>query len=386
MLCNLEHTARKRQLSTFNILTFFFLAFDAGEVLALSSARAYTCPSKSGIKWRVPLGRVPSMYKPRMTSGDDEDAVSNDRPDDQYEMNPFDAYPQSASDEEILDMMREANQVSNDLWQSTYLRDNQSGEWIGNYEIFVPKDEDTLSELSLGVVGRGNLRSVLGCPREYTKKEEKEMGGVTVECREQVSENKESEKFKSLDCGIFLQAVRGVTASTDFRLTRGNQAIGNSYTLARVSDGKPHVYYTEIAIRDRDLRIRCKYLYRCENETISDDALFRFKGMMLIREHLQGTSPIDLKYLLREEVGFKIYDPQNFGNPNYKEFVFPGQITCFFPSVVKYKEKGTLCVQWEGPGLRYQADRKFESLAGGAIKTFEVTEIANQNADTNFYR
>ena len=39
--------------------------------------------------------------------------------------------------------------------------------------------------------------------------------------------------------------------------------------------------------------------------------------------------------------------------------------------MMKYKEKGTLCVQWEGPGLRYQADRKFESLAGGAIKTFD---------------
>ena len=369
-----------------NILVLVLLAHDAGRTSAFYlPVSGYSFPSKVDIRWGVPLSWPSSKFRKKMSSGENEDVGGGPRPDDQFEMNPFDAYPQSASDEEILDMMREANQVSNDLWQSTYLRDNQSGEWIGSYEVFVPKDDDSSGELSLGVVGRGNIRSILGCPREYTKQEEKELGGVEVECKEEISENKESEKFKSAGCDIFLQTVRGVIVSKDFRLTEGNQAIGNSYTLVRAPKIKPEEYYTEVAIRDGNLKVRCKYLYCCEDEVITDDAVFKFKGIMLIREYLQGTSPIDLKYILREDLGFRIYDPQNFGNPNYKEFVFPGQITCFFPSRIKYKEKGTLCVQWEGPGLRYQADRKFESLAGGAIKTFEVTEIANQNSDVNFY-
>lgn len=48
-------------------------------------------------------------------------------------------------------------------------------------------------------------------------------------------------------------------------------------------------------------------------------------------------------------------------------------------------DKGTLCVQWQGPGLRYQADRKFESLEGGGIRTFELTEIASENAGVNYF-
>ena len=377
------------------VLFFFFFLFghDIGWVFAyrLSSPSSWHGAKLNIQQWgRIPSASTPfPSYRRRMSSNDDEDLGGGPKPDDQYEMNPFDAYPQSASDEEVLDMMREQNQISNDLWQSTFIRDNQKGEWIGSYEIFVPKDDDLSSDLSLGVVGRGNTKSVLGCKKEYTKDEELEMGGVQIECIEEISENKESEKFKSSGCGVFLEVVRGVTVSTDFRLTKGNQAIGGSYTLVRASPDNPQEYYTEIAIRDGNLRVRCKYLYHCEDDvnsiSDSDDAEFKFKGMMLIREHLQGTSPVDLKFLLREDLGYKIYDPQNFGNPNYKEFAFPGQITCFFPTVVKYKEKGTLCIQWEGPGLRYQSDRKFETLAGGAIKTFEVTEIAKANADINYY-
>lgn len=51
--------------------------------------------------------------------------------DNDYPMNPFDGYPESASDDEILDDFREQNQISNDLWQSTHFRDNHCGEWIG---------------------------------------------------------------------------------------------------------------------------------------------------------------------------------------------------------------------------------------------------------------
>jgi hypothetical protein len=51
--------------------------------------------------------------------------------EEQYPMNPFDAYPESATDDEILEDLRMQNQIANDLWQSTHFRDNHEGDWIG---------------------------------------------------------------------------------------------------------------------------------------------------------------------------------------------------------------------------------------------------------------
>ena len=49
----------------------------------------------------------------------------------EYEMDPLDAYPTGMEDEEILDSMRNARQVSNDLWQSTMFRDTMwRMEWL----------------------------------------------------------------------------------------------------------------------------------------------------------------------------------------------------------------------------------------------------------------
>jgi hypothetical protein len=52
--------------------------------------------------------------------------------EEQYPMNPLDAYPSSATDDEILEDLRMQNQIANDLWQSTHFRDNHCGTWIGN--------------------------------------------------------------------------------------------------------------------------------------------------------------------------------------------------------------------------------------------------------------
>ena len=328
-------------------------------------------------------------------TGDVDDTSGIIGDSNQYEMSPFDAYPSSVSDDEILDIMREQNQVSNDLWQSTYLRDHQAGEWIGSFEIMAPVHlcENEEYSLSLRLGATGAMTSVLSSGI-YTKDQEKANGGVEINCHEEITEIKASDTFKENEVmQMFLRPVRNVTNPKDFRLPRGNQAIGGSYTLAHpmVNNTQHGIenYYTEIAIRDGSLRVRCKYLYTCYNEdgmgTRNNSSLYEFTGLMLIREHLQGTSPVELKPLLTDNRGFSIYDPQHFGASGYREFTFPGQITCFFPEKMEYGMRGTLCVQWQGGGLRYQTDRKFESLVGNGIRTFEVTEIAEENAGINYY-
>lgn len=183
--------------------------------------------------------------------------------------------------------------------------------------------EDEKEEMSLGCVARGTMISIMKSG-VYTKDEEKANGGVEIVCAEEITDLKSSESFdQNGKLQIFLKAVRTLTNPMDFRLQHGNQAIGGAYTLCRGDfDDCDESLYTEVAVRDGNLRVRCKYLYTChESEKKSSNSIYEFTGLMVIKEHLQGTSPVELKHLLTENVGFSIYDPQNFGRPGKDKVV-----------------------------------------------------------------
>ena len=60
-------------------------------------------------------------------------------------VNPLDCFPESVADEEILEELRQQNQISNDLWQSTHFRDNHCGQWNGNLIIkFIIANHNTV--------------------------------------------------------------------------------------------------------------------------------------------------------------------------------------------------------------------------------------------------
>ena len=81
---------------------------------------------------------------------------------DEFPMDPLDAYPSGAEDEEILEAMRKERQINNDLWQSTMMRDTQSGDFDGNYELFLMNQvSSTKAGPTLTKVGAGQVSTCI---------------------------------------------------------------------------------------------------------------------------------------------------------------------------------------------------------------------------------
>ena len=170
------------------------------------------------------------------------------------------------TDEEkaMLEAYRDERVIANDRWQSTMLRDNQGGEWSGQYELFVP---------TKGPSGFLMNRADAGSIQSSITASDFEMKGVTIFYNEQYSSKAPavSPLLTSTVSSLLLTATRASVVSEDFRPQCGNQAVANTYTICQVSDGKriecepdvmdkfdsersyvsiPETYVTELAIRE----------------------------------------------------------------------------------------------------------------------------------------
>lgn len=171
--------------------------------------------------------------------------------EEEYPMNPFDAYPISASDDEVLDALRQENQIANDLWQSTHFRDKHYGEWIGRYELLFP--DLSKQEFALYCSASGNIKSIISSP-QVTKDEELASGGVSITTIEEYTGLLASTLYANDNrlqelSNLLMQPTRAESISTDFRLSCGNQAVGGAYTLVRGYDGNsPSMYLAEVVV------------------------------------------------------------------------------------------------------------------------------------------
>ena len=101
-------------------------------------------------------------------------------------------------------------------------------------------------------------------------------------------------------------------------------------------------------------------------------------AIAVIKEAIDGSSPLQIKPLYDAAFGTPLYDPQ-ISSPEYTMITLPGRMTLFFPTGLKSDGKGVLSIQWQGVRMMYQADRKFNDLSG-AIRTLELTEIRPEDA------
>jgi hypothetical protein len=97
-------------------------------------------------------------------------------------------------------------------------------------------------------------------------------------------------------------------------------------------------------------------------------------GIIVIKEALVGSAPLQIKPLYESEVGTALYDPQA-SDTYYSLTSLPGHLTLFFPLGLKHDEVNVVSMQWKGVKMLYQADRKFSDILSGGLKSLELTEI-----------
>ena len=79
-----------------------------------------------------------------------------------------------------------------------------------------------------------------------------------------------------------------------------------------------------------------------------------------------------------QEVGIGLYDPPAGDRSLYQSLYCEGGVTLVFPRSLPAESAGFVSLDWTGPQMRYQVDRKFERL-DVSLKALELTEI--QRAD-----
>ena len=193
-----------------------------------------------------------------------------------------------------------------------------------------------------------------------------------------------------------------------FRPAVGNQIVANVYTVSKVSgantfDGMtetelgplvdthevPESYIAEIAIREGAIRNRVRYSYSSKISAAMDEAEIAggkydifLVGLVVIRECLTDTPLDEAQPLFVETLGSGIYDPQVSGEP-YVQINLPGKLSLLFPRGISgtlNKSGHALTMEWEGKDMRYQVDRRFNSLTGGQVRSLELTEVRAADA------
>ena len=314
-------------------------------------------------------------------------------------VNPLEAYPESAADDEILEELRLSKQLNNDVWQSTSMRDTQGGKFLGSYEVFAPRQLN-------GQFGLGRL-DVGSCTSELSAGTFDATYGVSINFTETYNSSSGKQmaghELATPILATLLRKTRQTILPSEFRTAQGNQCVGGAFTLVRVeqepicspsqpstsSSHAPKQYVTEVGLIEGFLRVRVRFAFQAvqpqaPSQILSSEESERFHlellGLVVIKEARPDASPFDLQPLLKDEPGVTLYDPQAWGEP-YVEIKLAPRLTILYPRGIAVDSPTVLTIQWEGPsGMRYQVDRKFENLIG-SVKTLELTEIRTQDAE-----
>jgi len=283
--------------------------------------------------------------------------------------------------------MKQQRILENDRWQSCLFRDNQCDEWSGYYDTYIPvRDSLSGGNIDLDLLSSGSLITSMSTGESTTY-------GIQIKIKEEYKPNNEkpnNDMDETMKQAIKLlhKEIKSLYQSTDFRVQNGNSVVGNVYTLSRtepLSSLSPDSYIAEVAVGEGKIRTRVRYAYTKKptaalNIAAGEDKQYEmsFAGLTVIREAKLDISPEEVQPLVDQKVGPGIYDPQASGEP-YVQLNLPGFLSILFPRALKNDERQTMCVEWQGNKLRFQADRCFTNISG-AIKTLELTEITIDNA------
>jgi hypothetical protein len=304
-----------------------------------------------------------------------------------------DSYEDSlGDDEEILAQYRAERWDDNARWQLNTFVAAQGGEWTGQYVQYDPVADSGGAASDARAPGLSSGRARMqrraaercGCSVRQLPLSE----GEAQACVSLVDDLPPSSAALCMPPSIWTSASWEV-----FRPERGCMAVAGAYSLSGgLVDSS---LLLELAIREEGRRVRCKLLYRADEEQATDGEAavapaMRLCELGLVRETSDGSdfgrasveadaasdTPVDLD----GGPGRGLYDPPRGDKTHYVTLYCEGGITLCFPARVEVGAAGAISLDWVAGENRYQLDRKFDAL-DGSLAALELTEIGASDSE-----
>jgi hypothetical protein len=256
---------------------------------------------------------------------------------------------------------------------------------LGRFEVLLPT-LNSAGEATLSKAQAGTVHSKIASTNSSSNNE-----GCDLICEETISISFQNPAFGETHPShatirqFLFNPTRPAYIPSDFQREKGNQIVGNCYTLAQRHER--HLL-AEIGIREGPILTRVKFLYQqgptdalqAQEKSQYDMGLLAFT---ILRESLEdngsGFIPT-LPDFHMNEIGKGIYDPQFSGEP-YVEVPLPGKLTLLFPRGLKNNNKASLTMEWIGQRYCYQVDRIFSNIDSAELMTLELTEVTIEDAE-----
>jgi len=265
----------------------------------------------------------------------------------------MDEYEESLDDEELLGVLRERKWAENARWQLNIFAQEQLGEWRGEctiYEVDVDNPARLVEAGTRSCSSAGAVTTPDTIAWEDTLPDEPDLSTATT--------------------------LDGETFYPD----RGNMAVGGAFTFSAEAEGaegsggaKPLLL--ELGLRFEARRVRAKLLYAPEGAGGTEE--MKLRRVAVLRE-----TALDAPDVPEEAAppGSGLYDPPPGDKGQYCSLYCRGGLTLVCPfSLPLDSSRGFISLDWTGPKMRYQADRKFAKL-DGSLGTLELTEILSEDA------
>jgi hypothetical protein len=159
----------------------------------------------------------------------------------------------------------------------------------------------------------------------------------------------------------------------------------------------PEEYVAEVGLVDGPVRFRARWVYSRSATSPSllpdpkspaitvdnpdQETCLSLQAVVVFREARADMlqAPAVAALLSDQLMGSPIYDPPAQGAP-FVQISLSGKLSLLFPTYLKSQSiaANSLTIDWTGPSMRYQADRKFGELTG-KIRSLELTEILPQD-------
>lgn len=255
----------------------------------------------------------------------------------------------------------------------------------GSFEVLLPT-LNTAGEITLSKAQAGVVQSKIAFKKSVSNND-----GCDLMCGESFSVSfqnptyRENQTLHDIISRCLFSPIKSKYVPSDFKREKGNQFVGNCYSLARREE---QYLLAEIGIREGSILTRVKFLYQqgetdalqLQEKSQYDMGLLAFA---ILRESLEDSGSGFLPTLPdfhMNEIGKGIYDPQFSGEP-YVEVPLPGKLTLLFPRGLKNNNKASIAMEWIGERYRYQVDRKFSNIDSAELMTLELTEVTVEDAE-----
>lgn len=265
----------------------------------------------------------------------------------------------SLDDDELLEALRQKKWDANARWQLSTFAQTHLGEWVGAATTY------TLTDDGLGMSQDGPPAACVTT--------------AFVPADSVISWNE-----VLADAPL---SLGNLTLTPDsFARTVGTMCVGGAYSISRdLASGASGAVGSEgagllleLGVAESGRRVRAKLLYAAPGGS----GELSLQRLALLQETESSTPRSALSAAdVSERVGSGLYDPPQGDRQRYQSLYCEGAVTLVFPRSLPAETPGFVSLDWTGPRLRYQVDRKFDRL-DSSLKALELTEIVATDSES----